>query len=459
MSRKMIFAMCCSVLAVALAGCSFQVESSPTALTAVPATVLSPATETLPPPPTSTLTPQPSPTVTLAPTDTPEAPSPLPPTDTPPSPASPITAGPVITHLSLGQAIKITLIHMLDSADGWAIGGEEQASDHVFTTTDGGQSWRDVTPPEPLPATGQPAALGFFPDANTAWVTYYIQQGITVPATAVVWRTQDGGQSWQSSAPLDLQGLNELYYPSDLVFASSQAGWLLVHVGVGMSHDYVVLYRTTDGGQTWTRLIDPYGTSGIQGCQKNGLVFPSDQIGWLTGNCNGVMAGALLFHSVDSGQTWQSVTLPAPAEAPDLFSESGPACGTQSPIFLSPQAGKLIVRCDDFTHDPAVTSFYLYATQDGGVTWTETSSPAGILAFLTEDAGWAFSRTLFHTTDAGETWTKVVTVNWDGQFSFVSDTLGWAVARAASDSGTAIALVHTEAGGRVWAEIHPVVAP
>jgi hypothetical protein len=50
-------------------------------------------------------------------------------------------------------------------------------------------------------------------------------------------------------------------------------------------------------------------------------------------------------------------------------------------------------------------------------------------------------------------------VHWDGQFSFVSDSLGWAVARAAGNTGTLIALVQTRDGAQSWVEIHPVIAP
>jgi photosystem II stability/assembly factor-like uncharacterized protein len=291
-------------------------------------------------------------------------------------------------------------------------------------------------------------------------VIYHSQDVMTIPATAVVWRTQDGGQTWQSSLPLDLEGLNEAYLPSDLVFADAQNGWLLVHVGAGMSHDYVSLFRTQDGGQTWSRLLDPYGGSEIQVCQKDSLVFPTAHNGWLTGSCGGVMAGAFLYQTDDGGLTWQPVSLPAPTEAPDLLSESNSGyCGTQSPVFSSPLEAKLILRCVDFSTDLNVTRFYLYATTDGGVSWVPSYSPTGMLAFVTGDAGWALSRDLFSTTDGGQTWTKVKTVNWDGQFSFVSEALGWAVARVETDAGTLMAFVQTTNGGKTWTEISPLVAP
>jgi len=50
-------------------------------------------------------------------------------------------------------------------------------------------------------------------------------------------------------------------------------------------------------------------------------------------------------------------------------------------------------------------------------------------------------------------WVKIKTVNWDGQFSFVNQKFGWAVA-IANDS---IALVFTQDGGRTWQLIEPTI--
>ncbi len=113
---------------------------------------------------------------------------------------------------------------------------------------------------------GHKAATGFFQDAHTAWVTYAIGGGTPVPTQPVVWHTTDGGATWTASQPLDVTGLAEIYVPSELQFVAGQTGWLLVHVGAGMNHDYVALYRSTDGGATWTRILDPYNDGGIQSC-------------------------------------------------------------------------------------------------------------------------------------------------------------------------------------------------
>ena len=55
------------------------------------------------------------------------------------------------------------------------------------------------------------------------------------------------------------------------------------------------------------------------------------------------------------------------------------------------------------------------------------------------ERGWALGRDIYRTVDGGATWSFVHAVTWDGQFSFVDDQHGWAVARNEQE----IALVRT----------------
>jgi len=341
---------------------------------------------------------------------------------------------------------------MFNPTQGWGIGGQEDPGDHVLKTNDGGQTWVDVSPPEEAPALGErKAVLGFFSDINTAWVTYYLSGGAP-GAVAIVWRTSDGGQTWEASQPLDLDQLNqEAYLPSHLQFVDGQHGWLLAHVGAGMSHDYIAIFASSDGGLTWKRLLDPYTDGGVQACWKSALFFADAQNGWLTGTCGGVAPGVLLFRSGDGGVTWQQVDLPAPQEKPTLFTDFEMACGSDHPTFLNPQTGYIAVSCDDYSQTPTSSEHYLYFTQDGGTTWSSTPYPGGSLTFFAPNLGLALGRDIYKTQDGGRTWAKVKSLAWDGQFNFINEQLGWAVARA----DTRIALVATQNGGQTWAEFHP----
>ena len=400
--------------------------------------------------------PPPSPSPSISPTSTISAPTEAP-TTIPPTPT--VTSLPVdaIQQFPSGQEFTVTSINMIDATTGWSIGGLGNVPNHVFSTTDGGSIWKDVTPPETEPLSGtQKTALGFFQDAKTAWVTYAINGGNPVPSQVVVWHTSDGGVSWQASQPLDLTGLSEIYVPSDMQFVGGQNGWLLAHVGVGMMHDYVVIYHTTDGGTSWRRIIDPYIDGGIQSCSKTAMVFTDATHGWLTGDCHGVKAGALLFKSTDAGSTWQEVNLPEPTSYPGIFSNEAPvACGTYNPFFFGNDLGHLSVNCQDYQGTQNTSTYFIYTTQDGGNTWTSAPYPGEALYFFSAETGWALSNKIQLTTDGGVTWKPISDVTWTPQMDFISEQIGWAVAR----SDNAIALVKTDNSGARWTELVPAVGP
>jgi photosystem II stability/assembly factor-like uncharacterized protein len=363
--------------------------------------------------------------------------------------------------------VTVTAIHMLDTAAGWAVaaGGVGDPDDHILRTADGGATWQDVTPPErhdPSLPLGK-GATAFFLDANTAWATFYDRTVGPEVAAPAVWRTADAGKTWALSGALDVSDV-ELYLPSDVVFVDAQTGWLMAHVGAGMMHDYVNIYATADGGQTWERVVDPFTDNLPQSCGKTAMVFADARTGWVTGDCQGVQPGApYLQKTTDGGRVWQFVELPPPASAPEAFKTDTIACGTYSPAPLSPASLVVGVVCNDFN----VGQFFsfVYATSDGGQTWASypVSDRLDGLVFVSPQAGWvmtaptsaAETRDLYQTQDGGQTLTKVKTLNWQGQFDFVVEQEGWAVAKA----GDAVALVHTTDGGRTWKEIRPQIAP
>ena len=91
---------------------------------------------------------------------------------------------------------------------------------------------------------------------------------------------------------------------------------------------------------------------------------------------------------------------------------------------------------------------------DGGSTWESEAYPGGQLLFLTPGIGWALDQDIFQTQDGGQTWLQLSTVQWEGQFSFVNQQLGW----AAAQDEEAYSLLHTEDGGITWDIITPVTA-
>lgn len=405
-------------------------------------------------PPTLTTVP---PTVEASPTSVPP-----PPTDT--SPPGATAVPPAAT--TVGTPVVILSIRMFSETAGWGIGNlPGDPTDHILRTSDGGISWKKVSPPE---APGKRATGGFL-DLQNAWVIYVERPPVASPTSTHIWHTTDGGVNWTQSS-VDVTG-SEYFDPSDVAFVSTQVGWLLGHVGAGMNHDYVMGFATGDGGANWTKVIDPFSTSAsglYMSCTKTGLVFASVSTGWVTGDCNGVQSGPPFFQkTTDGGHTWAAQNLPAPAAASGLFSNEIIACGTYDLKFTSPSNGSLVVKCKDFSVDPAVGQAWLYVTSDGGGTWTGRALPLpyGNLDFVSASVGWwlgsatqdaSGGSAMYQTSDGGANWTLLTNkLSWMGQVDFVTNQTGWVVAHAGSN----IALVKSVNGGGKWALIQAGVVP
>jgi photosystem II stability/assembly factor-like uncharacterized protein len=437
--KNKFFVMEGGVLLTVLAACNLLFPGKPTAIS-FPTVPIFPATNTLTVPAHGqpSLTPNPF-TPTLTPTAT-------------------VTVNPLgIPPMAIGTSIDLTQIDMLDAQNGWGIGGSHMSGTfgHIFRTMDGGTSWFEVTPPAVATSVDEAASLGavgFFSTTDTAWVTYDFPHAYRVPVNPVVWKTTDGGRTWQASSPLATADLMETYYVSEVFFATPSVGWVLAHVGAGMNHDYVALYRTSDGGSTWTRVIDPNNDGGIQGCEKTGLVFSDASNGWLTGNCNGVAPGALLFQTGDGGSSWNPIHLPAPIGHPDLFTAMQYACGVRAPFVRGTQI-YLGVECMDMSTNPGTAIPYLYRGPVSGGNWSYLAYPGGDIITLDGNRIWALGKNIYRSEDGGYNWPQISTVTWDGQFDFVSSTQGFAIAM--KEGG--YSLVQTNDGGALWSLLSPVV--
>ncbi len=421
-----------------LAACAQRTPAAPTQIPSLP--------------PTPTLAPQPTETPLPAPSE-----PPLPPTQTA-TPTQAVDAN-ALPHLAPGSAVTLTRLQMLSPQAGWALGHTtSDSNDHVLRTRDGGNTWSDVTPPQAAGgAAGEQVATAFFLDENHAWAAYAASNNQPPSTPPVVWRTLDGGASWTASQGLPLPGLVDIYRPSDLDFSGSQTGWMLAHLGSGMGQDNVAVLGTSDGGESWERVVDPDLNNLPMSCLKTGLALSDAHTGWVTGDCQGNVPGVYLYRSGDGGHTWQAQTLPAPAGTPDLFTNEANACAINSLAFTSSTVGKMAVVCSRSTSVQA--QGWLYATADGGQSWSASTLPFayGALQFLDASAGWflGLDNQLYGTTDGGKSWPALKAVAWHGQPDFVSPTLGWVIA-AGSENW---ALVQSTDGGKNWEMLKPVIGP
>lgn len=380
------------------------------------------------------------------------------------------TAQVVKGRAAVGLTVRIETLRMLDAQNGWCIGMVNSGpDDHIFRTIDGGQTWRDLTPPV-LPSNlgeNSLAAVGHFVSPMQAWVVFSPRDTAPPAGKVVIWSTINGGQTWDESEPLDLRGMTTEFFMADsLGFSDRMHGWLLAHLGAGMSKDYIAIFTTADGGKTWLRTADPDSISTLMSCSKTGLAFSDPQNAWLVGDCPGLMPGLFAYHSSDGGKNWNQVALSAPAgQNTNLFSRVESGCGFLGIAHSSAEAITFTLRCQMYETGKPVS--WLYISRDGGMTWNAQGlpTPYGSLNFLDAHSGWLLGTMkqydpdagaeLFRTVDGGVNWISVLSVGWLGEPVFVDSENGWVVAQAGGTS----ALVNTTNGGAFWQELYPVVGP
>jgi photosystem II stability/assembly factor-like uncharacterized protein len=379
-----------------------------------------------------------------------------------PTPDFPTPAAAPMAHLRAGEPLAIQSIKMVSLSAGWAIGRAGDGIDRVLRTSDGGKSWSDVTIPEVEPDPEHlRRGLGYFVDELHAWVVYTGILGDLGYAPATVWRTQDGGTTWQPSRGAEPPGVAEWFEPVALGFNPQGLGWLMMALGAGMNHQYVALYTSKDEGVSWTRVVDPFSDQPVQSCPKTGLEFIGSSLAWMTRDCAGLIDRPTIEVTRDGGLTWGPLDVPSPDSLPEGYAYPF-MCTPHSLRLVSTLEVSFAVSCREYLETPTAASegmadgpHTLYRTRDGGTTWSLQEYPGGELQWQDELRGWALGREIYRTENGGATWTFVHAVSWDGQFSFVDERHGWAVARNEDE----IALVQTQDGGARWSILKPVSGP
>jgi photosystem II stability/assembly factor-like uncharacterized protein len=208
----------------------------------------------------------------------------------------------------------------------------------LYATSDGGASWREVnrklpqvTPVASDPATGLWQGGGLFGGRLT--------------------HSTDGGRTWLADGPTPAPGRGA---------ASSRPGFFDGRVLVAISSlsspgETVRFYGTSDAGQTWRELSRvgplPHEPTVVGVVRRAQIAFADPDAWWLVASD----PHPVVYTTSDAGTHWRHHPLPVP----------GPALKAPWLQFTATdqQHAWVLVTGNDMSH--------LFATSDGGRTWTE----------------------------------------------------------------------------------------
>lgn len=339
------------------------------------------------------------------------------------------------------QTVASPALTRIDMIDG--LNGWGVSWEYILRTRDSGATWENITPIG-SPLTMQPSV--FFLDAAYAWV----HLPSTDFSSGMLYRTQDGGSTW-SELPTAFAG-------AQIYFLDAYNGWAMEGTGAAAGSMSVNIHRTSDGGATWEAayIMTPGGDSDPGALPfsgtKNGIAFRDMTHGWVTGAVP--MDGFVwLYATQDGAKTWQKQELVLPVGYENAFVYVEPPRFFNVQQDLPPNFGA-VLPVSFLLGDTYATAFYV--SRDGGVTWT-VGQPAvlkGVYAIPTLDSFrvWDGS-TLLTSNDGGQSWMSLQPNVQPGEsiawLDYVDGFSGWVSGLQQSGGGE---LYRTTDGGTVWQE-------
>lgn len=239
---------------------------------------------------------------------------------------------------SVGTTDPINDIYFRGKDDGYLL-----ASNRIFGTTDGGETWREVRQFQESDFGGASPELYSirFSGKRNGWVVGSASRRDVIVESLII-HTSDGGASWVRQLVPVREDLIHLDFISD------ERGWV---VGAGGT----ILF-TRDGGKNWTKQASGTGVTLYH------VDFRNERVGWAVGERGTVL------RTTDGGETWSAVGVPVRSTL-------------LSVTFVDEDQGWIVGR-----------GGVILRSEDGGRTWArqESRTKENLYAlFIDKKSGWA----------------------------------------------------------------------
>jgi photosystem II stability/assembly factor-like uncharacterized protein len=315
----------------------------------------------------------------------------------------------------------------------------------VWKTTDAGVTWRPLFDRQGSASIG---ALALAPsDPNTIWVgTGQVHQRWDITAGDGIYLSTDGGKSWTHVGLAETRHIGAIW-------ADPRDARVAVVAAVGHifgPNPERGLYRTEDGGQTWSHVLDRGKDVGAVDIAADpgvpDVIYASTwqvrRHPWMDYFQPTTGPGSGIYKSTDGGRTWSAVAGTGLPTVPKGRIELAVAPG---------MSARRVWAAIDVKDVGGV-----YRSDDGGGSWTRVATDSRLASAYTSgltpdprdpDVLWAVGRSLRRSADGGKTFTFVKGAPGGDDYHFL-----WIDPRdpkrmiAAADQGATLTLN----GGESW---------
>lgn len=304
------------------------------------------------------------------------------------------------------------------------------ATGGVWKTENNGTTWFPVFDAEPNLSVGDIAIAPSNP--NVVWVgTGEANQRQSTSYGGGVFKSTDGGRTWTPVGLADSGTIGRIVIDpknADVVYVAAAGDLFKAHPERG-------LYKTIDGGRTWTKskfVDEDTGFIDVAMDPSNNqvLLAASYQRRRTAWGFNGGGPGSALWKTTDAGRTWKKleggglppygnwgrVGLAFSRSSPNVvyaMIEPGPQPAFGAPSTGSGRAGRGRANAPNAPPDPNRAG--IWRSDDRGATWKLTSNENGRAMYFSQirvdpkdpNTVFALERTLYKSTDGARTFTTL----------------------------------------------------
>ncbi len=283
------------------------------------------------------------------------------------------------TWVRQGGADQFANVHFsgvfaVDPYTAWVVGSEDDGYATIYHTTNGGETWERK-------GSSDPASADYIPVAELQKI-HAVGDDVWTVGMDTILHTSDGGATWTNQFPagyenIALQGVYVL---------DSKTVWA---TGGPDEDDQAVILKTTNAGRTWTRQTGG-DVAAAEYCL--GISAADANTAWTVGR------PYIVLKTTDGGTTWMR----------DTYFSDNPSYQYDINEVYAVSTSTVWVASD----------FSIYRTTDGGHSWdiffNDDLAFLGISAVNAQQAWGSHvgrSGYIVHTTDGGDTWTKIDQLN------------------------------------------------